>query len=57
MIDKIQTNDDFDELEYSDEDEFIPCSKCDGHDACRDFGCAFECGLGHMVKTENPWDL
>lgn len=22
-----------------DEDEFEPCSDCDGHDACRDFGC------------------
>lgn len=22
--------------------DFIPCSNCDGHDACRDFGCAIE---------------
>lgn len=43
---------DFDEDDYSDEDEFIPCSRCDGHDACADFGCAFELGLGHMVEQE-----
>jgi len=43
---------DFDEDDYSDEDEFIPCSRCDGHDACADFGCAFEHGLGHMVQQE-----
>lgn len=42
-----------------DEDDFKPCDKCDGHDACRDFGCAIEAGLGHMVKKEptgNDWD-
>lgn len=33
-----------------DEDNFQPCSKCDGHDACRDFGCAVELGLRHMIK-------
>jgi len=27
-----------------------PCDGCDGHDACRDFGCAFKLGLGNMVK-------
>jgi len=43
---------DFDEDDYSDEDEFIPCSRCDGHDACADYGCAFEHGLGHMVQQE-----
>lgn len=50
MSREYQTEDDFDELEYSDEDEFIPCSRCDGHPACEDFGCAFECGCGHLVK-------
>lgn len=30
--------------------EFQPCAGCDGHDACEDFGCAFELGLGHMVN-------
>lgn len=41
------------------EDEFIPCDKCDGHDACEDFGCAFELGLGHLVNKDlsNDWDL
>jgi hypothetical protein len=24
-----------------DEDDFEPCSRCDGHPACADFGCAF----------------
>lgn len=33
-----------------DADDFQPCSECDGHDACRDFGCAVELGLGHMIK-------
>ena len=32
-----------------DEVEFQRCSSCDGHDACEDFGCAFELGLGHLV--------
>lgn len=35
-----------------DEDDFTPCCECDGHDACRDFGCAIEAGLGHLVKTD-----
>ena len=35
-----------------DEPEFIPCSKCDGHPACEDFGCAYELGLGLMVKKD-----
>lgn len=34
-----------------DEDGFQPCADCDGHDACRDFGCAIKLGLGHMVQT------
>lgn len=25
--------------------EFEPCCKCDGHDACYDFGCAIEHGI------------
>jgi len=33
-----------------DEDDFEPCSRCDGHPACADFGCAFEHGLGHLVE-------
>lgn len=32
--------------------EFIPCDKCDGHDACADFGCAIEAGLRHLVKKD-----
>lgn len=32
------------------DDEFQPCAECDGHDACRDFGCAFKLGLGYMVR-------
>lgn len=35
-----------------DEPEFIPCSMCDGHPACEDFGCAFEAGCGHLVKKD-----
>lgn len=35
-----------------DDDDFMPCSQCDGHDACRDFGCAFELGLGHLVDDD-----
>ena len=44
--------------EYFNEDEieFIPCSRCDGHPACEDFGCAFELGCGHLVE-ENFNDL
>lgn len=33
-----------------DEDRFTPCSNCDGHEACEDFGCAFKLGVGHLVK-------
>lgn len=36
------------------EKEFMPCDKCDGHDACEDFGCAYELGLGRMVKKNVP---
>lgn len=35
-----------------DDEEFIPCSRCDGHDACDDFGCAYASGLGHLVKKD-----
>ena len=43
----------------ADEPEFNPCAKCDGHPACEDFGCAFELGLGKMVKKDQSkdWDL
>lgn len=41
-----------------DELEFKPCSKCDGHPACEDFGCAYNHGLSHLVNKElgsNDW--
>jgi hypothetical protein len=47
-----QTKTDCNEDDYCDEDEFIPCSGCDGHPACEDFGCAIENGLGHLVSKE-----
>ena len=28
-----------------DDDHFEPCSNCDGHDACQDFGCAINAGI------------
>ncbi len=34
--------------EYDDE-EFQSCDDCDGHDACKDYGCAIKLGLGHLV--------
>lgn len=37
--------------DYDDqEDNFQPCSECDGHDACADFGCAIKAGLGRLVN-------
>lgn len=40
--------------EFDDDDnEFQRCSKCDGHDACEDFGCAFKAGLGHLVENDD----
>ena len=47
-----EPDDDYEEI------EFIPCSKCDGHPACEDFGCAYELGLGKLVKKEPGyhWD-
>lgn len=44
----IEGDDDFSDFE----EDFIPCSMCDGHPACMDFGCAYEHGLGHLVKKE-----
>lgn len=41
---------DFDDDNYDEEEEFIRCDRCDGHDACEDFGCAYELGCGHLVK-------
>lgn len=43
-------DDDFDD----DYEDFKACAKCDGHDACADFGCAIEMGLGRMVKKDTP---
>lgn len=34
------------------EPDFVPCSSCDGHAACEDFGCAIKLGLEHMVKKD-----
>lgn len=34
------------------QDNFNTCDNCDGHDACRDFGCAFKLGLGKIVQGE-----
>jgi hypothetical protein len=43
-----------DDLFSEEEIEFIPCSRCDGHQACEDFGCAYEFGLSRMVKKDLP---
>lgn len=40
-----------------DDEDFIPCDKCDGHPACEDYGCAIDHGLGHLVHRDNPWEL
>lgn len=45
---KEEPDDDFEEI------EFIRCSRCDGHDACEDFSCAYELGLGRMVQKNLP---
>lgn len=45
-----------DEVTYQGDDEedyFQRCSACDGHDACADFGCARQLGLGHLVQTDS----
>lgn len=42
------------EVDHNDDEEdeyFIECEGCDGHEACRDFGCAIELGLGKLVKS------
>ncbi len=38
--------------DYGEDPGFIPCDNCDGHAACEDFGCAFELGLGKLVKED-----
>jgi len=43
-------DDDPNDGDYDVEDNFQPCSECDGHDACSDFGCAIKAGLGHMLQ-------
>lgn len=46
---------DWDDILDEDYDDFESCGDCDGHDACRDFGCAIAAGLSHLVnKTLNP---
>lgn len=42
--------------DFEEEHEFIPCSRCDGHPACEDFGCAYKLGLGRMVKKDPTQD-
>ncbi len=37
---------------YDEDEHFDRCEDCDGHDACLDFGCAFENGCGHLVVTD-----
>lgn len=44
-------SDDSDELP-----EFEPCSRCDGHPACEESGCAYELGLGHLVQSDPGQD-
>lgn len=34
------------------EDDFDPCSDCDGHDACADFGCAIKAGI---ILNRQDW--
>lgn len=41
-------------LQDFDDNEFVPCVKCDDHPACEDFGCAIDLGLGRMVKKDRP---
>ena len=36
--------------DYEDGFDFEYCSKCDGHPACEDYGCAFKAGVGHLVQ-------
>lgn len=39
-----EMSDFLDEL-FPDGIEFQPCSNCDGHEACEDFGCAIKAGI------------
>jgi hypothetical protein len=49
-VDDIEFDDDDDYDEDDDfEDAFEECDECDGHSACRDFGCAIKLGLGHLI--------
>lgn len=43
---EIKEDDELDEIEFN------PCSRCDAHPACEDFGCAYDLGLGRMVKKD-----
>lgn len=56
MKDKIPDDSDLPEPDFEDdsEHEFTPCSRCDGHPACEDFGCAYDLGLGRTVKKDTP---
>lgn len=47
--------DEWDDL--NDDEEFIPCSRCDGYPACEDFGCAYALGLGRLVSKEPGADF
>jgi hypothetical protein len=38
-----------------DEDNFQACAGCDGHDACRDFGCAIEQGIKIQKDPAEEW--
>jgi hypothetical protein len=55
LIQEIENNQDNDPVGDFDDDQdnFQQCSSCDGHDACRDFGCAFRLGLGDMVERDD----
>lgn len=34
-----------DDDDFEDDYTFTRCSRCDGHDACEDFGCALSAGI------------
>lgn len=48
QIEDMNSDDDFEEDEYEEED-WQPCSDCDGNDACFDFGCALKLGLDMLL--------
>lgn len=50
MSKRTKLSDDYDDNEEY--EHFEECSRCDGHDACRDYGCAFKNGCGHLVKRD-----